>query len=224
MNVIPCEIPGLLIIEPKVFGDARGFFMETWNQQRYARPGLTGDFVQDNISFSRRGILRGLAFSEPACPGQAGRRCCRARCSTWRWTFRRSSPTFGSWHGLMLSGGEQAAVLHPARLRPRLCRAQRDGAVPYKCTEFYSPTDEVALRWNDPEVGIEWPLQDPLLSEKDAQGLLPDGHSAGPALPVMTHDRPRILVIGKIGQVGWELRRTLAPLAAVTAWTTRRST
>ena len=129
MNVLRCLLEGLLIIEPKVFGDARGFFLETWNRDRYREAGLDADFVQDNVSFSRRGILRGLHFQNPKPQGKL-LQVLQGEVFDVAVDIRRSSPTFGKWHGLIALGREQAAVLHSAGVRARLCRAQRDRAVP----------------------------------------------------------------------------------------------
>ena len=150
MNVINCEIQGLVIIEPKVFGDARGFFMETWNRQRYRAAGLDWNFVQDNVSLSRRGTLRGLHFQNPAPQGKLVF-VLQGEVFDVAVDIRRSSPTFGRWHGERLSS--ETALFA------------------YKCTELYSPQHELTLAWNDPDIGIQWPLENPQLSEKDTRGL-----------------------------------------------------
>jgi len=113
MNVLTCDIPGLLIIEPKVFGDARGFFLETWNRRRYAEAGLSADFVQDNVSFSRRGILRGLHFQNPNPHGKL-LQALQGEVFDVAVDIRRSSPTFGKWHGLVLSGENKRQFYVPA--------------------------------------------------------------------------------------------------------------
>ena len=170
MKVTRCDIAGLLIIEPKVFGDARGFFLETWNEQRYREAGLDLRFVQDNISSSRRGTLRGLHFQNPKPQGKL----------VWviegevfdvAVDLRRSSPTFGRWHGLNLSGQNRRQFYIPPGFAHGFAVLSETALFTYKCTEFYSPKDELALRWDDPDVGVQWPLSDPVLSEKDKQGV-----------------------------------------------------
>lgn len=170
MKVRSCEIPGLLIIEPKVFGDARGFFLETWHRQRYREAGLDVDFVQDNLSSSRRGTIRGLHFQNPRAQGKL----------VWviegevfdvAVDLRRSSPTFGRWHGLNLSSENRLQFYIPPGFAHGFAVLSETAIFAYKCTEFYSPADELTLQWNDPDVGVRWPFDDPVLSEKDKRGL-----------------------------------------------------
>lgn len=170
MNVLTCAIPGLLIIQPKVFGDARGFFLETWNQGRYREAGIAADFVQDNVSFSRRGILRGLHFQNPRPQGKL-LQVLQGEVFDVAVDIRRSSATFGKWHGLVLSGENKTQFYIPPGFAHGFAVLSETALFQYKCTAFYSPADELALRWDDPEVGIQWPVKDPLLSERDAKAL-----------------------------------------------------
>src|SRR5581483_8289533 len=170
MNVLQCEIPGLLIIEPKVFGDARGFFIETWNRKRYAEAGLDLDFVQDNISFSRRGILRGLHYQNPNPQGKL-LQVLQGEVFDVAVDLRRSSPTFGRWHGLTLSAENKRQFYIPPGFAHGFLVTSDSALFHYKCTAFYSPADELTLLWNDPEIGIRWPMDAPQLSEKDAKGV-----------------------------------------------------
>ena len=170
MNVLTCDIPGLLILEPKVFGDARGFFLETWNQFRYREAGVGEDFVQDNLSFSRRGILRGLHFQNPKPQGKL-LQVLQGEVFDVAVDIRRSSPTFGKWHGLVLSGENKRQFYIPVGFAHGFVVLSETALFHYKCTEFYSPKDEMAIRWDDPDIGIAWPLKEPLLSERDAKGL-----------------------------------------------------
>jgi len=170
MNVLQCELPGLLILEPKVFGDARGFFMETWNQRRYQEAGITASFVQDNVSVSRRGALRGLHYQNPTAQGKL--------VSVWQGEvfdvavdLRQSSPTFGKWHGLHLSGENKRQFYVPPGFAHGFIVLSETAMFHYKCTEFYSPKEEMTIRWDDPDIGIRWPAMEPTLSEKDAKGL-----------------------------------------------------
>lgn len=170
MNVTRCDIAGLLIIEPKVFGDARGFFLETWNEQRYREVGLDLHFVQDNLSSSRRGTLRGLHYQNPKAQGKL----------VWviegevfdvAVDLRRCSPTFGRWHGLNLSGKNRLQFYVPRGFAHGFAVLSETAVFAYKCTELYSPKDELTLSWNDPDVGVKWPFHDPVLSEKDKKGV-----------------------------------------------------
>jgi dTDP-4-dehydrorhamnose 3,5-epimerase len=170
MNVISCPLPGLLIFEPKVFGDARGFFMETWNLRRYQEAGLNANFVQDNLSFSRRGILRGLHFQNPNPQGKL-LQVLQGEVFDVAVDIRRGSPTFGKWHGLVLSAENKRQFYVPPGFAHGFLVLSETALFNYKCTNFYAPKDEMAIRWDDPDVGIEWPVREPTLSEKDAKGL-----------------------------------------------------
>src|SRR3974390_23538 len=170
MNVIRCQLEGLLLIEPKVFSDSRGYFVETWNRRRYMEAGLKADFVQDNISFSRQGALRGLHCQNPTPQGKL--------VSVLQGTvfdvavdLRQSSSTFSKWHGVELSSENKRQFFIPPGFAHGFLVMSETAMFHYKCTEFYSPKDEMTLRWDDPDLGIAWPLKDPLLSDKDAKGL-----------------------------------------------------
>ena len=171
MNILRCELDGPLIIEPKAFGDARGFFMETWNQRRYRDAGLEVNFVQDNISVSRRGALRGLHYQNPSPQGKLVS-VLKGEVFDVAVDLRRSSPTFGKWHGLRLSEENKRQFFVPAGFAHGFLVLSETAMFHYKCTDFYSPKDEMTLRWDDPAIGIEWPMKQPTLSEKDAKGLL----------------------------------------------------
>jgi dTDP-4-dehydrorhamnose 3,5-epimerase len=170
MNVRHCELPGLLILEPKVFGDARGFFMETWNHRRYQEAGIGAGFVQDNISVSRRGILRGLHFQNPNAQGKLVS-VLQGEVFDVAVDLRRNLPTFGRWHGLLLSGENKIQFYIPPGFAHGFLVLSDTAMFHYKCTAYYSAKDELAIRWDDPDLGIHWPLKDPTISEKDAKGL-----------------------------------------------------
>ena len=170
MKVTRCDVAGLLIIEPKVFGDARGLFLEIWNEQRYREAGLDMDFVQDNLSLSRRGTVRGLHFQNPNSQGKL----------VWviegevfdvAVDLRRSSPTFGRWHGVNLSAENRLQFFVPPGFAHGFAVLSESAQFAYKCTAFYSPKDELTLLWNDPDIGVQWPVNEPVLSEKDKKGL-----------------------------------------------------
>lgn len=171
MKITRCDIAGLVIIEPRVFGDARGYFMETWNQKRYQEAGVPAQFVQDNVSFSRRGILRGLHFQNPNPQGKL-LQVLLGEVYDVAVDMRQGSPTFGKWHGLTLSSENRVQFYIPPGFAHGFVVTSDTALFHYKCTETYSPQDEVTLRWDDPDIGVNWPISDPLLSEKDKRGLL----------------------------------------------------
>jgi dTDP-4-dehydrorhamnose 3,5-epimerase len=168
MNVYSCELKALVVVEPKVFGDARGFFMETWHQERYCQHGLGADFVQDNLSFSRRRTLRGLHFQNPN-PQAKLLQVLQGEVFDVGVDLRRSSPTFGRWHGLVLSSENKRQFYVPPGFAHGFAVLSETALIQYKCSALYSPKDELGVRWDDPDIGIQWPLKDPLLSERDAK-------------------------------------------------------
>ena len=170
MKVTTCEISGLLILEPKIFTDSRGFFLETFNQTRYREVGLSADFVQDNLSFSGRGTLRGLHFQNPNSQGKLVQ-VLQGEVFDVAVDIRRSSPTFARWHGLLLSGQNKQQFYIPQGFAHGFVVLSEAALFHYKCTMFYSPKDELSIRWDDPDIGIEWPIKAPLVSEKDTKGL-----------------------------------------------------
>jgi dTDP-4-dehydrorhamnose 3,5-epimerase len=171
MKTTTCDISGLLIFEPKVFGDTRGFFMETWNRHRYQEAGLAVEFVQDNVSLSRRGILRGLHFQNPNSQGKL-LQVLSGEVFDVAVDLRRSSPTFGKWHGLVLSEANKLQFFIPGGFAHGFAVLSETALFHYKCTDFYNPQNETTLRWDDPRVGIRWPIDQPTLSDKDRNGLL----------------------------------------------------
>ena len=170
MNVIRCQLEGLLIVEPKVFGDSRGFFMESWNQSRYEAAGLTARFVQDNFSFSHRGALRGLHFQNPSPQGKLVS-VLEGEVFDVAVDLRRKSSTFGKAETIRLSGENKRQFYVPPGFAHGFLVLSETALFHYKCTEFYSPKDEMTLLWNDPDLGINWPVANPIISEKDARGL-----------------------------------------------------
>ena len=170
MNIIRCDIPGLLIIEPKVFGDARGFFLETWNQQRYREAGVDAVFVQDNLSVSRRGILRGMHCQNPSPQGKLVS-VLQGEVFDVAVDLRQSSPTFRKWHGTVLSGENKRQFYVPPGFAHGFQVLSETAMFFYKCTSFYSPKDEMSIRWDDPDLAIQWPLKNPSVSERDGKGF-----------------------------------------------------
>lgn len=170
MNITPTSIPDLAIIEPKVFGDGRGFFMESWNRKTFAALGLDLDFVQDNHSRSRKGVLRGLHYQLHQPQGKLVR-VVNGAVFDVAVDLRRSSPTFGRWEGIELSAANQRMLWVPPGFAHGFLVLSESADFLYKTTEYYAPEHERCVLWNDPEIGIEWPLEgDPALSAKDQVG------------------------------------------------------
>ena len=172
MNIIETTLPGVLIIEPRVFGDARGFFMETWNASGYAAAGLDFAFVQDNHSRSQKGVLRGLHFQNPGPQGKLVRVTSGAVFDV-AVDLRRSSPTFGQWTGVELSADNKRIFWVPEGFAHGFLTLEDNTDFLYKCTGPYAPHSEHTLAWDDPAVGIDWPVAEmnPIISDKDACGL-----------------------------------------------------
>jgi dTDP-4-dehydrorhamnose 3,5-epimerase len=170
MKVRETSLPGVLVLEPRVFRDDRGFFLESYNESVMAELGIRTRFVQDNHSYSRRNVLRGMHYQIPHPQGKL-LRVPAGEILDIAVDLRRGSPTFGKWHGEILSGENQLMLWIPAGLAHGF-RVLSEGAhVLYKATDFYHPECERTLAWNDPEIGIDWQLdREPLLSAKDAQG------------------------------------------------------
>lgn len=167
MKFTPTRIPDVLLIEPDVYRDPRGFFLETWHQDKYEAAGIVGPFVQDNHSSSRRGALRGLHAQLRRPQGKLVR-VVDGEVFDVAVDIRRGSPTFGKWAGDYLSGDNLRQLWIPPGLAHGFCVLSETVHFEYKCTDLYDASDEIAIAWNDPEIGIEWPLEDPTLSAKDA--------------------------------------------------------
>jgi dTDP-4-dehydrorhamnose 3,5-epimerase len=166
VKVTETELPGVLLLEPKRFGDDRGFFMEMFHEKRYAELGISGPFVQDNFSRSAKGILRGLHYQEPQAQGKLVQVLAGAVYDV-AVDIRRGSPTFGKWVGVELSSDNRRQLWVPAGFAHGFCVLSESADFHYKCTDFYSPTTERGIIWSDPDLGITWPVKSPLLSPKD---------------------------------------------------------
>ncbi|WP_432472290.1 dTDP-4-dehydrorhamnose 3,5-epimerase [Amphritea sp. HPY] len=167
MNVIKTEIAGVVIIEPQVFGDERGFFLETFQEEKYRREaGIDLQFVQDNHSRSGKGVLRGLHFQKTKPQGKLVR-VAQGEVFDVAVDIRPGSETFGKWAGVYLSGENKRQFWVPPGLAHGFVVLSESADFEYKCTDYYDPTDEGSLIWNDPDIGIEWPLESPILSDKD---------------------------------------------------------
>lgn len=170
MMIVETKIPGLIIIEPKVFGDNRGFFLETWNKERYRTAGIPEDFVQDNVSLSRRGVLRGLHFQNPHRQGKLVY-VLQGDVFDVAVDIRLGSPTFGQWVGIALSAENKLQLYIPRGFAHGFCVTSETALFVYKCTDFYNQGAEGCILWNDPALGIDWPVLAPELSAKDREGI-----------------------------------------------------
>ena len=166
MKIEQSPLAGVLLIEPQVFSDERGFFLEAFNEQRFAEYGLPTHFRQDNHSRSIRGVLRGLHYQRRQPQGKLVT-VISGRIFDVAVDIRRDSPTFGRWHGTILSADRPRYVWVPPGFAHGLCVLSEVADVVYKCTELYSPDDEAGVMWDDPAVGIRWPIESPLLAAKD---------------------------------------------------------
>lgn len=172
MEVIATPLKDAVIFEPRVFGDERGFFLESWNARAFAEAGLPSVFVQDNHSRSGRNVLRGMHFQNPGPQGKLVRVIAGAVYDAIV-DCRRSSPTCGQWLGAELSAANKRMLWAPEGFAHGFLTLEDGTEFVYKCTTYYTPGNEVCLAWDDPELGIAWPLDGPpLLSEKDRQGVL----------------------------------------------------
>lgn len=172
MKVTKTSLPGVMLVEPRVFGDERGFFMETWNETVFADNGLDLRFVQDNHSHSQKSVLRGLHFQNPGAQGKLVR-VARGAVFDVAVDLRRSSLHFGKWVGVELSAANKRMLWVPEGFAHGFLTLTDDTDFLYKCTALYAPQSEHTLAWDDPSVGIEWPSDagEPIVSEKDAKGL-----------------------------------------------------
>jgi dTDP-4-dehydrorhamnose 3,5-epimerase len=173
MTFEPTPLPGVFVVVPRVFGDSRGFFLESWNAKTFRELGFDLDFVQDNHSRSVQGILRGLHYQTEHTQGKLVR-VTRGRVFDVVVDLRRDSPTLGKWFGLELNDDDHRMLWIPPGFAHGFYVMSASADFQYKCTDIYHPASEVSIAWDDPDIGIEWPLvndQRPTLSEKDAAGI-----------------------------------------------------
>ena len=171
MNVVATALPGVLIIEPKIFGDARGFFMETFQAARYAEAGIAGPFVQDNLSRSAYGVLRGLHLQNPGPQGKLVT-VLKGRVRDVAVDVRRGSPNFGQHVSVELNDENRRQFWVPRGFAHGFVVLSETADFFYKCDALYSPSDEMVVRWDDPALGIDWGVAAPSLSARDAAGRL----------------------------------------------------
>jgi dTDP-4-dehydrorhamnose 3,5-epimerase len=167
MNVKETKLPGVLILEPDVFSDERGSFLETWNSKRYEDADIRGPFVQDNFSFSRKGVLRGLHFQYPQAQGKLVQ-VLSGQVVDVAVDIRVGSPTFGHWISEELSDVNHKQMYIPTGFAHGYCVTSETAIFSYKCTDFYNPATEGGIIFNDPDLSIDWPTRQPVLSTKDA--------------------------------------------------------
>ena len=171
MNITPTELTGLLLIEPKVFGDTRGYFFESYQRERYLAAGIDADFVQDNCSRSCRGTLRGLHYQRTR-PQAKLVFVTRGEVVDVAVDLRRGSPTFGRSFSVVLNESNHRQLFIPPGFAHGFCVTSDSADFCYKCTDYYVPADERTLLWNDPALKIDWPdIQPRILSEKDQHGI-----------------------------------------------------
>jgi len=179
MQVQSTQLPDVLLCMPKVFGDERGYFLETFQAQRYADAGIAGPFVQDNLSHSRKGILRGLHLQHPQAQGKLVY-VLQGEVFDVAVDVRVGSPNFGRFASAVLNGDNRHQLYIPPGFAHGFCVTSDSATFAYKCTEYYSPSTELSVLWSDPDLGIPWPEQHPQLSAKD---------EAGQRLRDIPHDR-----------------------------------
>jgi dTDP-4-dehydrorhamnose 3,5-epimerase len=167
LNVIETSLPGVLLIEPKVYADTRGFFMETYHAAQFRAHGIDAVFVQDNQSRSVRGVLRGLHYQEPNSQGKLVR-CTRGALFDVAVDIRTGSPQFGKWTSTELTEENRRMMWVPPGFAHGFCALSDVADLVYKCTVFYDAPSDRSILWNDPDIGIAWPIAKPMLSPKDA--------------------------------------------------------
>jgi dTDP-4-dehydrorhamnose 3,5-epimerase len=167
MEIIQTSLPEVIVFVPPVFSDSRGYFLETYQQKKYAEAGIAKPFVQDNQSYSTKNVLRGLHFQLRHPQGKLVR-VTQGSVFDVAIDIRKNSPTFGKWHGEILSAENKKQLYIPENFAHGFCVLSDSAEFVYKCTDFYVPGDESGLIWNDPQLGIEWPIDEPILSAKDA--------------------------------------------------------
>ena len=168
MKLIQTAIPGVVVLEPEVFGDRRGFFMESYNARRFRELGIDVTFVQDNHSLSvEAGVIRGLHYQLPPKAQTKLVRVVAGAIYDVAVDLRRGSPTFGKWTGVILSSANQRQLLVPKGFAHGFCTLVPNTEVLYKVDEYYAPELDRGIRWNDPALGIDWPVAEPILSDRD---------------------------------------------------------
>jgi dTDP-4-dehydrorhamnose 3,5-epimerase len=168
VKVIKTSLAGVLAIEPDIFEDDRGYFLETYQEKRYREIGIDVRFVQDNLSYSRKGTLRGLHFQHPRDQAKLVQ-VIQGNVYDVVVDIRKGSPTYGKWTGVELSGENKRQFFIPPGFAHGFCVMSESAVFSYRCSDYYSPESEVGILWSDPDIGIDWPVTEPLLSKKDRE-------------------------------------------------------
>jgi dTDP-4-dehydrorhamnose 3,5-epimerase len=172
VKVTPLDLPEVRLVDLKIFGDVRGWFAETWQAERYAAAGIPSGFVQDNAARSQRGVLRGLHAQHPFGQGKLIQ-VLRGEIYDVAVDIRRGSPTFGRWVGMRLSSDRPQQLWVPPGFAHGYCVLSDEALFTYKCTDYYHPETQFSVRWDDPAIGIDWPLERaPILADKDREASL----------------------------------------------------
>lgn len=180
IRVTQTKLDGVLVIEPEVFRDARGFFLESYNKREFAAHGIVHEFVQDNHSRSLHGVLRGLHFQDMSAPQTKLVRCTMGRILDVAVDLRVGSPTFAQWVAVELSAENAKQLLVPVGFAHGFAVLSEVAEVQYKCDAYYAPAAEGVVMWNDPDIGIQWPFDDPILSRRDQAGMSLKAYLADP--------------------------------------------
>ncbi len=180
-TLIKTPLPDLMIVEIDYFEDERGFFIESWNRRTFAEAGLNVDFMQDNHSRSRKGVLRGLHYQDMSAPIAKLVRCTFGAIFDVAVDLRVGSPTFGQWYGIELSAENKKQLYVPVGFAHGFATLTDFAEVQYKQTGYYAPQAEGCIIWNDPDVGIDWPIDAPILSQKDKAGMSLQAYLKTPA-------------------------------------------
>lgn len=181
IEITPTALEGVLIITPKVFGDERGFFQETYHADKFAELGLPTNFVQDNHSRSKRGVVRGLHYQDMRAPMAKLVRCTAGRLLDIAVDLRVGSPTFGKWVGVELAEDNHRQLLVPVGFGHGFVVLSEYADLQYRCTNFYAPETEGAVLWNDPAIGVDWNVEEPILSVRDQQAQTLSEYLKNPA-------------------------------------------
>jgi dTDP-4-dehydrorhamnose 3,5-epimerase len=182
IHVIPTKLPGVVIVETDFVRDDRGFFIESYHRQHYAAQGVSDEFVQDNHSRSRRGVLRGIHYQDLSMPMAKLVRCTAGHVFDVAVDLRVGSPTFGQWAGVELSVENMKQVYVPVGFGHAFLTLSETADVQYRCTNYYAPAAEGCIAWNDPDIAVAWPLDGgPLLSARDSNGISLRAYAQNPA-------------------------------------------
>lgn len=181
LTIRETSLPGALIIEPGRFRDERGFFLETWNRRDFATHGIATDFVQDNHSRSGKGVLRGFHYQDMTAPMVKLVRCTCGSVLDVIVDLRVASPTFGRWDAIELTAENMLQLLVPIGFGHAFLTLSDAAEIQYKCSTYYTPSAEGVVAWNDPDIGVDWPVSDPILSQRDRNGMSLKQYLANPA-------------------------------------------